>query len=80
VYQTRKGVEHTRHVDCRGPRERGVPEASRAPAWLVFSGAYNCITYSNCVDYLWMGTDGMKMNGTNGSQLWDTAFMARREA
>ncbi|XP_063934662.1 lanosterol synthase-like isoform X2 [Zophobas morio] len=28
-------------------------------------------------DYLWMGTDGMKMNGTNGSQLWDTAFMVQ---
>ncbi|XP_070566081.1 lanosterol synthase-like [Ptychodera flava] len=25
-------------------------------------------------DYLWLGLDGMKMNGTNGSQLWDTAF------
>ncbi|XP_076460564.1 lanosterol synthase-like isoform X2 [Babylonia areolata] len=25
-------------------------------------------------DYLWMGLDGMKMCGTNGSQLWDTAF------
>lgn len=25
-------------------------------------------------DYLWMGLDGMKMNGTNGSQVWDTAF------
>ena len=25
-------------------------------------------------DYLWLGRDGMKMNGTNGSQLWDTAF------
>jgi lanosterol synthase len=25
-------------------------------------------------DYLWMGRDGMKMNGTNGSQLWDCAF------
>lgn len=22
-----------------------------------------------------MGRDGMKMNGTNGSQLWDTSFM-----
>lgn len=27
-------------------------------------------------DYLWMGVDGMKMNGTNGSQLWDTSFFA----
>eukprot|EP00039_Didymoeca_costata_P000295 m.45021 g.45021 ORF g.45021 m.45021 type:complete len:725 (+) comp10173_c0_seq4:117-2291(+) len=26
-------------------------------------------------DYMWMGKDGMKMNGTNGSQLWDTSFM-----
>ncbi|KAI6661253.1 Lanosterol synthase [Oopsacas minuta] len=25
-------------------------------------------------DYLWMGTDGLKMQGTNGSQLWDTAL------
>lgn len=25
-------------------------------------------------DYLWMGRDGMKMQGTNGSQLWDLAF------
>eukprot|EP00050_Salpingoeca_kvevrii_P016478 m.55791 g.55791 ORF g.55791 m.55791 type:complete len:728 (-) comp6961_c0_seq1:3499-5682(-) len=28
-------------------------------------------------DYLWMGRDGLKMNGTNGSQLWDTAFMVQ---
>ncbi|ESO01213.1 hypothetical protein HELRODRAFT_81951 [Helobdella robusta] len=25
-------------------------------------------------DYLWLGTDGLKMNGTNGSQLWDCTF------
>ncbi|XP_006894105.1 PREDICTED: lanosterol synthase [Elephantulus edwardii] len=25
-------------------------------------------------DYLWLGLDGMKMQGTNGSQIWDTAF------
>ena len=25
-------------------------------------------------DYLWLGLDGMKMSGTNGSQVWDTAF------
>eukprot|EP00040_Diaphanoeca_grandis_P034707 m.216523 g.216523 ORF g.216523 m.216523 type:complete len:721 (-) comp33210_c0_seq1:416-2578(-) len=28
-------------------------------------------------DYLWMGQDGLKMNGTNGSQLWDTSFMVQ---
>ena len=25
-------------------------------------------------DYLWLAEDGMKMNGYNGSQLWDTIF------
>lgn len=26
------------------------------------------------LDYLWLSEDGMKMQGYNGSQLWDTAF------
>ena len=26
------------------------------------------------LDYLWISEDGMKMNGYNGSQLWDTSF------
>ena len=25
-------------------------------------------------DYLWLAADGMKMQGYNGSQLWDTVF------
>jgi lanosterol synthase len=25
-------------------------------------------------DFMWMSSQGMMMNGTNGSQLWDTAF------
>lgn len=29
---------------------------------------------SRIPDYLWIGLDGMKMQGTNGSQLWDTCF------
>ena len=28
-------------------------------------------------DYLWVAEDGMKMNGYNGSQLWDVAFTTR---
>ncbi len=28
-------------------------------------------------DYLWVAEDGIKMNGYNGSQLWDTVFAAR---
>jgi lanosterol synthase len=29
------------------------------------------------LDFLWMANDGMRMNGTNGSQLWDTAFVCQ---
>ncbi|KAG0174988.1 Lanosterol synthase (Oxidosqualene--lanosterol cyclase) [Apophysomyces sp. BC1034] len=29
------------------------------------------------VDFLWMGPEGMMMNGTNGSQLWDAAFIGQ---
>ncbi|KAJ7344564.1 hypothetical protein JRQ81_000514 [Phrynocephalus forsythii] len=29
---------------------------------------------SRIPDYLWLGLDGLKMQGTNGSQVWDTAF------
>lgn len=28
-------------------------------------------------DYLWLAEDGMKMQGYNGSQLWDTAFTSQ---
>ncbi|XP_062093891.1 cycloartenol synthase-like [Humulus lupulus] len=28
-------------------------------------------------DYLWIAEDGMKMQGYNGSQLWDTSFAAQ---
>lgn len=28
-------------------------------------------------DYLWMGPEGMRMTGTNGTQLWDAAFMVQ---
>ena len=29
------------------------------------------------MDYLWAAEDGVKMQGYNGSQLWDTAFAAQ---
>ena len=28
-------------------------------------------------DYLWVAEDGMKMQGYNGSQCWDTSFCAQ---
>ncbi|GBB94033.1 hypothetical protein RclHR1_02280006 [Rhizophagus clarus] len=29
------------------------------------------------IDFMWVSSEGMMMNGTNGSQLWDTAFVAQ---
>lgn len=29
------------------------------------------------LDFMWMGPEGMMMNGTNGSQLWDCAFIVQ---
>ncbi|KAL5769098.1 hypothetical protein ACOSQ2_015881 [Xanthoceras sorbifolium] len=37
------------------------------------SEAYKC-HLSRIKDYLWLAEDGMKMQGYNGSQLWDVAF------
>jgi lanosterol synthase len=31
-------------------------------------------------DFMWMSEEGMMMNGTNGSQLWDTAFIVQAMA
>lgn len=31
-------------------------------------------------DYLWLAEDGMKMQGYNGSQLWDTCFAVQAMA
>lgn len=28
-------------------------------------------------DFMWLGSEGMMVCGTNGSQLWDTAFIAQ---
>ena len=28
-------------------------------------------------DYMWLGPEGLRMNGYNGSQLWDTSFAAQ---
>eukprot|EP01063_Lacrimia_lanifica_P037495 TRINITY_DN7713_c0_g1_i1.p1 TRINITY_DN7713_c0_g1~~TRINITY_DN7713_c0_g1_i1.p1 ORF type:complete len:848 (+),score=243.57 TRINITY_DN7713_c0_g1_i1:38-2581(+) len=35
---------------------------------------YVKLSESRLQDYLWLGKNGMKMNGYNGSQLWDTSF------
>ncbi|KAI8820421.1 terpenoid cyclases/protein prenyltransferase alpha-alpha toroid [Fimicolochytrium jonesii] len=32
---------------------------------------------SRCADYIWLSPQGMHFNGTDGSQVWDTAFLCQ---
>ena len=45
---------------------------------VFFQGGRDCEAFRRHLarvdDYLWVAEDGMKMQGYNGSQLWDTAF------
>ena len=41
---------------------------------LSFSLPPLCSHIPRIYDYLWVAEDGLKMQGYNGSQLWDTAF------
>jgi hypothetical protein len=49
-------------------------------ATLPIAGMTNMLCSARCrhlarvPDYLWVAEDGMKMQGYNGSQLWDTSF------
>jgi squalene cyclase len=43
--------------------------------WIAEGDSENFKNHQDRVgDYLWLASDGMKMQGYNGSQLWDTAF------
>jgi lanosterol synthase len=56
---------------------------SKAMNWLVVYYHYGKDSYQfkqhvkRNADFMWMGAEGMMMNGTNGSQLWDAAFIAQ---
>ena len=39
-----------------------------------------CRHLARVADYLWVAEDGLKMQGYNGSQLWDTAFTVQAYA
>jgi squalene cyclase len=64
--------EHTNFVDI-GPVNKVVNLLA-----VFFEGGRDCEDFRRHLarvdDYLWVAEDGMKMQGYNGSQLWDTAF------
>ncbi|KAI8073800.1 terpenoid cyclases/protein prenyltransferase alpha-alpha toroid [Gongronella butleri] len=75
VEQIRMEDENSFYLDI-GP-------VNKAMNWLVVYYHYGKDSYefkqhvARNADFMWMGPEGMMMNGTNGSQLWDTAFIAQ---
>ncbi|XP_022755525.1 cycloartenol synthase-like [Durio zibethinus] len=63
--------ENTRYI-CLGPVNKVL---NMVCCWVEDpnSEGYKC-HLSRIKDYLWIAEDGMKMQGYNGSQLWDVAF------
>ncbi|KAL3700609.1 hypothetical protein R1sor_018631 [Riccia sorocarpa] len=63
--------ENTRYI-CIGPVNKALNMLS------VFVEDPNSEAFkrhlARVLDYMWLAEDGMKMQGYNGSQLWDTAF------
>ncbi len=55
--------------DADDEQEEGDVDGRRDPAFLAHALRVD--------DYLWVAEDGMKMQGYNGSQCWDTSFAAR---
>jgi squalene/oxidosqualene cyclase-like protein len=64
---------HTNYINL-GPVNKAL---NMLINFIVEGNSENFQKHVNRVDdYLWLSEDGIKMNGYNGSQLWDTAFMA----
>ncbi|KAJ3108476.1 Lanosterol synthase (Oxidosqualene--lanosterol cyclase) [Phlyctochytrium planicorne] len=72
LQQVRNEDENTKFLDI-GPVNKTM---NMIIVWLV-DGPDSESFKSHCfrnLDFMWKGPEGMMMNGTNGSQLWDTAF------
>jgi cycloartenol synthase len=69
--------ENTRYIDI-GPVNKAV---NMLACWLEEPGGDAFRRHlPRLHDYLWVAEDGMKMQGYNGSQLWDTAFAVQAAA
>ena len=64
TYQTLGPVSKSFNMLCRYHREGPESEAFK-------------MHLTRIEDFLWLSKDGMFMAGTNGSQLWDLAFLAQ---
>lgn len=64
--------EHTNYINL-GPVNKVINSICIYHAYGKDSAQFKK-HYERWFDYLWLAEDGLKMNGYNGSQLWDTAF------
>lgn len=64
AYQDVAPVSKMMQVVCRAHAEGPGSEAVKLHA-------------AKRADFMWVGPEGMRVCGTNGSQLWDTAFVAQ---
>ncbi|KAI9267811.1 terpenoid cyclases/protein prenyltransferase alpha-alpha toroid [Sporodiniella umbellata] len=75
IEQIRLEDENTSYLDI-GP-------VNKAMNWLVCYHHYGKDSFEfkehvkRNVHFLWLGAEGMMMNGTDGSQLWDATFIAQ---
>lgn len=75
IKQIRMEDENTFYLD--------IAPVNKVLNWLVFyyhylkdSREFQLHVKRNA-DYMWMGSNGMMMNGTNSTQLWDITFIAQ---
>lgn len=64
--------EHTNYINI-GPVNQAINSIAVWHAYGKESKQFKQ-HYERWFDYLWVAEDGMKMNGYNGSQFWDTCF------
>jgi len=78
-YALASTLDHIRYEDretkgiCIGPVNKALDMLAEYWASNGSSDAFKQ-HQTRVADYLWLAADGMKMQGYNGSQLWDTAF------
>ncbi|PHZ13235.1 lanosterol synthase [Rhizopus microsporus ATCC 52813] len=81
-YGLKEAVEQIRMED-ENTYYMGIGPVNKAMNWLVWyhHSGKDSLEFKLHVErnahFLWLGAEGMMMNGTDGTQLWDTAFIAQ---
>ncbi|KAF8517972.1 terpenoid cyclases/protein prenyltransferase alpha-alpha toroid [Hysterangium stoloniferum] len=76
VYKMICDEDENTSYQCLGPVNKMMNLVCRALVDGPDSHAYKMHEIKR-KDFMWVGPDGMRMTGTNGSQLWDIAFISQ---